>query len=185
MSKTSELVERYVMENYKAQISEANSNPYLGIYGVIFGIFVLNLKSIHDNFLALSRVSPWFYTLFIGILFLFSFVGAGFLILVQATSIREKEMRAFEISQEISKIAAEERAMFSRNNLDLEIDKMIDESVSEIVRLRITQRVLHVNKVYRYFNEQKASAQRYTAFCLLMAAVAAFSIFNGSKLVSF
>lgn len=177
MSKTSELVERYAVEELKTQIAESNSNPYLGIYGVILGLVVVNAGYINNAFQEVYRVNAWYYTFGYGFAFVSSFLLAIYFVIMQASGTLVKNAHSFKLDQEAYRFAAEERANLLANATDDEQLEKIDLQVSENVRRRLTERVLEVNKKYRKANIEKAWSQRATALCLIIVSLTVLSAF--------
>ena len=137
MSKTSELVERYAVEELKAQIAESNSNPYLGIYGVILGLVVVNAGYINNAFQEVYRFNAWYYTFGYGSAFVLSFLLAIYFVIMQASGTLVKDAHSFELDQEAYRFATEERANLLANTTDPEQLGKIDLQVSENVRHRL------------------------------------------------
>jgi len=177
MSKTSELVERYAVDELKAQIAEANSNPYLGIYGIVLGLIIANAGYITNAFREIYRANAWYYTFWYVAALFISLSAAIFLIVIQASGMCAKDAHLSELDQKAYRFATEERANLLGNITDEEQIERIDLQISENVRHRLIEVVLEISKGYRKVNIEKAWSQRITAICLFAAVLLVFSAF--------
>lgn len=171
MSKTGDLIEKYVLEELKFQINDSNSNAYLSMYGVIAGAIFLHIREVYLSLMTLKETEPFWFFMFLSLMFFFSITGSVITIVLQCLRPRMPSADKFAPNRDALIYESEERARVSVSYYNYVLSEELDKLIYEIVRLRLIECVNKIISEYQNYNKQKRWLQRVTALLLLMAIV--------------
>jgi len=185
MSKTYELLEKVVTEEFRAQTLEANSNIYLTAYSFIIGAIFLHIEEILSSLkLSCKHFENGFF-IAVSIFFIAVFVMGILLFLIQCLRIRLPKADRFAPNLDVCRHELEERTRLLKGNIShrQEHSDQIDSLISDIIRLRIIDRLNEVIRELQQYNNTKRWFQRLTGICLMFAVfVGGQSIINAIPL---
>lgn len=172
MSKTYELLEKIVTNEFKSQTLEANSNAYLAAYSFIIGVILLHIEDIFSSFKILFKAYDNIFYVIMGTLFaLLLFMGIV-LFISQCFRTRLPKTDKFYPNLEICTYEIEERNRLLAGEISHKQthSEKIDVIISDIIRLRIIGKINEVTTELQKYNRVKRSYQQITGFCLLVTA---------------
>ncbi len=172
MSKTYELLEKIVTDEFKSQTLEANSNAYLAAYSFVIGAILLHVEEIFSSFKVLFKTSNNRFYICAGVVFaLLLFVGI-FSFIAQCFRASLPKTDKFSPNMEICRYELEERSKLLAGEISHKQmhSEKIDILISDIIRLRIIGKINEVTTELQKYNRAKRLYQQITGFCLLVAA---------------
>ena len=172
MSKTYELLEKVVTDEFKSQNLEANNNVYLAAYIAIAGALLLHVEEIFTSFKKMFKSSGNEFYIYMAILFAFMLVAGIICFIFQCLRIRLPKADKFAPNLDICRYEFEERRRLLAGEIahkQVHSEK-IDTLISDIIRLRMIENINEVTKELQRYNRNKRWLQRVTGFCLLIAS---------------
>ena len=149
------------------QANQANSQVFLGFQLTFLGLASPVAAAWWNGLKSSHTAIPWHAGISL-VVFLVAYASTGLLVILQLCHVRYKRIETFSPDEEACRFAQEEGASQALRLERVDCRDHADKLISDIVRLRLAERMREIAALHRRANREKKNLQRLTAAAIMI-----------------